>query len=136
MNELVGKYYDASQLIDYKADVEQQLLIIYLSGYLTIKDFNERLYTFKMFFPNEEVRNGFIDAVASGFFKGRQYPHGMDHQCCHLIGERHDRRIQGLRDLMSIPIVRKKVSKRLSMSSRFSKHLVIRVIDLRWGDRR
>ena len=48
MNELVGKYYDASQFIDYKADVEQQLLIIYLSGYLTIKDFNERLYTFKI----------------------------------------------------------------------------------------
>ena len=89
MNELVGKYYDASQFIDYKADVEQQLLIIYLSGYLTKKDFNERLYTFKIYFPNEEVRNGFIDAVASGFFKGRQYPHGMDHQCCHLIGERH-----------------------------------------------
>ena len=109
MNELVGKYYDVSQFIDYKADVEQQLLIIYLSGYLTIKDFNERLYTFKIYFPNEEVRNGFIDAVASGFFQRETIPpHGMDHQCCHLIGERHDRRIQDLRDLMSIPIVRKK----------------------------
>ena len=74
MNELVGKYYDASQFIDYKADVEQQLLIIYLSGYLTIKDFNERLYTFKIYFPNEEVRNGFIDVVASGFSKGDNTP--------------------------------------------------------------
>ena len=74
MNELVGKYYDASQFIDYKADVEQQLLIIYLSGYLTIKDFNERLYTFKIYFPNEEVRNGFIDVVASGFSKGGNTP--------------------------------------------------------------
>ena len=74
INELVGKYYDASQFIDYKADVEQQLLIIYLSGYLTIKDFNERLYTYKLDFPNEEVRNGFIDAVASGYFKGNQSP--------------------------------------------------------------
>ena len=74
MNELVGKYYDASQLIDYKADVEQQLLIIYLSGYLTIKDFNERLYTFKIYFPNEEVRTGFIDAIASGFFQRETIP--------------------------------------------------------------
>ena len=74
MNDLVGKYYDASQFIDYKADVEQQLLIIYLSGYLTIKDFNERLYTFKIYFPNEEVRNGFIDAIASGFFQRETIP--------------------------------------------------------------
>ena len=74
INELVGKYYDASQFIDYKADVEQPLPMIYQSGYLTIKDFNERLYTYKLDFPNEEVRNGFIDAVASGYFKGNQSP--------------------------------------------------------------
>ena len=74
INELVGKYYDASQFIDYKADVEQPLPMIYQSGYLTIKDFNERLYTYKLDFPNEEVRNGFIDAVASGYFKGSQSP--------------------------------------------------------------
>ena len=60
MNELVGKYYDVSQFIDYKADVEQQLLIIYLSGYLTIKDFNGRLYTFKIYFPNEEDRKSVV----------------------------------------------------------------------------
>ena len=72
INELVGKYYDASQFIDYKADVEQPLPMIYQSGYLTIKDYNERLYTYKLDFPNEEVRNGFIDAVASGYFKGNQ----------------------------------------------------------------
>ena len=74
INELVGKYYDSSQFIDYKADVEQPLPMIYQSGYLTIKDFNERLYTYKLDFPNEEVRNGFIDAVASGYFKGNQSP--------------------------------------------------------------
>ena len=74
INELVGKYYDASQFIDYKADVEQPLPMIYQSGYLTIKDYNERLYTYKLDFPNEEVRNGFIDAVASGYFKGNQSP--------------------------------------------------------------
>ena len=74
INELVGKYYDASQFIDYKADVEQPLPMIYQSGYMTIKDFNERLYTYKLDFPNEEVRNGFIDAVASGYFKGNQSP--------------------------------------------------------------
>ncbi len=69
INELVGKYYDASQFIDYKADVERPLPMIYQSGYLTIKDFNERRRTYLLDFPNEEVRNGFISALAAGYFE-------------------------------------------------------------------
>ncbi|MGM9688523.1 MAG: AAA family ATPase [Alloprevotella sp.] len=69
INELVGKYYEASQFIDYKADVEQPLPMMYQSGYFTIKDYNERYSTYLLDFPNEEVRTGFIDAVASGYFK-------------------------------------------------------------------
>ena len=68
INELVGKYYDASQFIDYKADVEQPLPMIYQSGYLTIKDCNIEDNTYLLDFPNEEVRNGFIDTVASRYF--------------------------------------------------------------------
>ena len=74
INELVGKYYDASQFIDYKADMEKPLPMIYQSGYLTIKDYNKRLSTYLLDFPNEEVRNGFIDALASGYFKGSNSP--------------------------------------------------------------
>ena len=74
INELVGKYYDASQFIDYKADVEKPLPMIYQSGYLTIKDYNKRLSTYLLDFPNEEVRNGFIDAIATGYFKGSASP--------------------------------------------------------------
>ena len=29
LNELMGKYYDASEFVDYKADVERQLPMIY-----------------------------------------------------------------------------------------------------------
>ena len=68
INELVGKYYDASQFIDYKADIEQPLPMIYQSGYLTIKDCNIEDNTYLLDFPNEEVRNGFIDTVASRYF--------------------------------------------------------------------
>ena len=74
INELIGKYYAASQFIDYKADVERPLPMIYQSGYLTIKDYNKRLSTYLLDFPNEEVRNGFIDAVASGYFKNSSSP--------------------------------------------------------------
>ena len=68
INELVGKYYDASQFIDYKADVEQPLPMIYQSGYLTIKDCNIEDNTYLLDLPNEEVRNGFINTVASRYF--------------------------------------------------------------------
>ena len=74
INELIGKYYAAPQFIDYKADVEKPLPMIYQSGYLTIKDYNKRLSTYLLDFPNEEVRNGFIDAVASGYFKNSSSP--------------------------------------------------------------
>ena len=68
INELVGKYYDASQFIDYKADVEQPLPMIYQSGYLTIKDCNIEDNTYLLDLPNEEVENGFINTVASRYF--------------------------------------------------------------------
>ena len=43
MNELTGRYYSPEEFIDYKADVEQPLPMIYQSGYLTIKDYNLHL---------------------------------------------------------------------------------------------
>ena len=41
INDLVGKYYDAEQFVEYKADSEQPLPMIYQSGYLTIKDYDK-----------------------------------------------------------------------------------------------
>ena len=69
INELVGRYYDATQFIDYKANSEQPLPMIYQSGYLTIKDFVPDDNTYLLDFPNEEVKTGFIATVASGYFK-------------------------------------------------------------------
>ena len=69
INELVGRYYDASQFVDYKADVERPLPLIYQSGYLTVKDCRAEDNTYLLDFPNEEVRNGFVGAAAAGYFK-------------------------------------------------------------------
>ena len=68
INELVGRYYDASLFIDYKADVEMPLPMMYQSGYLTIKNCNIEDNTYLLDFPNEEVRTGFIGTIASGYF--------------------------------------------------------------------
>ena len=71
INDLTGKYYDSSEFIDYKADVEQPLSMIYQSGYLTIKGYNMRTNRFLLDFPNNEVRRGFLSILASGYLKPR-----------------------------------------------------------------
>ena len=72
LNELTGRYYRSEQFIDYKADVEQPLPMIYQSGYLTIKDYNLRRGTFLLDFPNAEVKNGFVSLVAADYLKPKE----------------------------------------------------------------
>ena len=69
LNELTGQYYDPSQFVDYKADVEKPLPMIYQSGYLTIKDFNMEMDTFLLDFPNNEVKKGFVTLVANNYLQ-------------------------------------------------------------------
>lgn len=67
MNELTGKYYDPSMFIDYKADVEKPLPMIYQSGYFTIKDYDITMNAYLLDFPNNEVRKGFLTMLASNY---------------------------------------------------------------------
>ena len=69
MDELTGRFYSPEEFVDYKADVEKPLPMIYQSGYLTIKDYNMRRNTFLLDFPNNEVKNGFLTMVASDYLK-------------------------------------------------------------------
>ena len=76
LDELTGRYYDPSEFIDYKADVEKPLPMIFQSGYLTIKDCNIRHNTFLLDFPNNEVRKGFVTMIASDYLKTKDSAHG------------------------------------------------------------
>ena len=69
LNDLTGKYYDPSQFVDYKADVEKSLPMIYQSGYLTIKDCDLDMNTFLLDFPNDEVKKGFVTLVANNYLE-------------------------------------------------------------------
>lgn len=69
INELTGKYYDPSMFVDYKADVEKPLPMIYQSGYLTIKDCDLRHNRYLLDFPNNEVRKGFLTMIANSYLK-------------------------------------------------------------------
>ena len=72
MNELVGKYYGTEEFIDYKADVESPLPMIYQSGYLTIKDWDMDTDFYLLDFPNDEVRRGFVSLLAANYFKSNE----------------------------------------------------------------
>ncbi|MCI5742696.1 ATP-binding protein [Phocaeicola faecicola] len=69
MNEFTGKYYTPAEFIDYKADVERPLPMIYQSGYLTIKAYDRDFNTFLLDFPNNEVKGGFLTMVASSYLQ-------------------------------------------------------------------
>lgn len=69
INELTGKYYAPAMFVDYKADVEKPLPMIYQSGYLTIKDYDLRRNSYLLDFPNNEVRQGFLSMIANNYLK-------------------------------------------------------------------
>ena len=72
LNELTGKYYEDTEFVDYKANVEKPLPMIYQSGYLTIKKYDRDFGTFLLDFPNNEVKSGFVSLVASSYLKPKE----------------------------------------------------------------
>ena len=69
LSEITGRYYFEREFAEYKATVEKPLPMIFQSGYLTIKDYNWEDETFLLDFPNNEVKAGFLSAVASNYLK-------------------------------------------------------------------
>lgn len=72
IDELTGKYYMPEQFVDYRADVEKPLPMIFQSGYLTIKDYDRDMNAFKLDFPNEEVKRGFITMLANCYLQPKE----------------------------------------------------------------
>ena len=99
LDELTGRYYDPREFVDYKADVERPLPMIYQSGYLTIKDYNLRRGTFLLDFPNNEVKNGFVSLVASDYLKPAT--HSVDSWIQDVVDALEDGRPDRLRELFT-----------------------------------
>ena len=72
LDELVGKYYGVPQFDDYKADIEKPLPMIYQSGYLTIKDYDQDTESFLLDIPNNEVREGLLTILANAYLQTRE----------------------------------------------------------------
>lgn len=72
LSDLTGKYYDESEFVDYRADKEKPLPMIYQSGYLTIKDYDREMRTYLLDFPNDEVKNGFVTMAANSYLATKE----------------------------------------------------------------
>ena len=69
IDELTSKYYLPDEFINYKADIEYPLPMIYQSGYLTIKGYDKDSNLFLLDFPNNEVKSGFLAMVATNYLQ-------------------------------------------------------------------
>ena len=72
MDEMTSRYYPPEEFMDYRADVQRPLPMIYQSGYLTIKDYDDFSCSYRLDFPNNEVKRGFVTMIAADYLKPRE----------------------------------------------------------------
>ena len=131
MNEITGKYYSAEEFIDYKANIEQPLPMIYQSGYLTIKDFDIEDNTFLLEYPNKEVKRGFLTMIASSYFNIGETPSWIRSAVSNLKkGNIEDFRIGLTSFLASIPYTmrRKENERERERYFHYTFYLIMRLI--------
>ena len=63
LRELDGIEVSAASLSDDRANINNPVPMIYQSGYLTIKKYDERFQIYTLGFPNDDVKYGFLNFV-------------------------------------------------------------------------
>ena len=85
INKLNASHYDVrnftdevkareSELKDYRPENADPTPLFYQSGYLTIKSWNQRQRSYKLGFPNAEVKYGFLDSLAPSYLHVEDKP--------------------------------------------------------------
>ena len=62
------------EITDYRPENPDPIPLFYQSGYLTIKNWNERQLSYNLGFPNDEVKYGFLNALAPTYLKVQDKP--------------------------------------------------------------
>ncbi|MBO6214119.1 MAG: ATP-binding protein, partial [Lachnospiraceae bacterium] len=62
-------YADESALTDYRYDNPNPIPLFYQTGYLTTKDYDKEFRSYKLDYPNEEVKYGFLKSLVPYFLK-------------------------------------------------------------------
>ena len=99
INELIQDYHFPEEFIDYKADVEQPLPMIYQSGYLTIKEYDPDMRSYLLDFPNKEVQRGFVTLIASSYLDTRT--HSLSNWMLRSIRQLQQGKIQEFGDALT-----------------------------------
>jgi len=58
---------DADSLLDYRAENNDYVPLLYQTGYLTIKEYDSELNEYTLGFPNDEVKYGFLNELLPQF---------------------------------------------------------------------
>ena len=69
MQKLLAEEYSSNYFVNYRADIENPLAMLYQSGYLTIKGYDRLTRTYTLDFPNDEVRKSFSILLGNSYFK-------------------------------------------------------------------
>ena len=69
MQKLTSRTYESQYFVDYRADAEDPLAMLYQSGYLTIKSYDKRYGEYSLDYPNVEVAKGFVTLMANSYLK-------------------------------------------------------------------
>ncbi len=123
MQKLISKAYESQYFVDYRADNEDPLAMLYQSGYLTIKGYDKRYKEYMLDYPNDEVRKGFVTLMANSYFgKKVEYPENFIKNLDRML-RRSD--LDGIRDaftafLSSIPYEANKDERAKDYETHFS----------------
>ena len=123
MQKLISKSYARKYFIDYKADNEDPLAMLYQSGYLTIKEYDMRRRVYKLDYPNDEVRKGFVSLIGNSYFN--KPPEDSDNWILELDDMLRECDLDGVRDaftsfLSSIPYEANKDERAKDFETHFS----------------
>ncbi len=69
MDDLLQKWYSQEEFIDYRADVDAPVPMLYQSGYLTIKEYDSETESFLLDYPNQEVKAGMLTMLIDDYMR-------------------------------------------------------------------
>ena len=95
-----GTLYGSRTLLsDYTDDVANPIPLLYQSGYLTIKDYDNRRSRYLLGFPNKEVEEGFLDNLMPTYVPSLQEGLGTDIYTLDVYIENGD--LEGVRNVFT-----------------------------------
>ena len=72
--QYTSQWYLQRMFVDYKADKEMPLPMLFQAGYLTIKAVNNLTRSYLLDYPNREVREGMMMLLTSNYLQSRENP--------------------------------------------------------------